>query len=68
MNPEELATKAQELQQLYQAGGLTNAEFKELVNDLIVVQTINNAALELEENLNTRNIIVGVINFASMVV
>ena len=67
MNPEKLATKAQELQQMYQAGRLTNAEFKELVNDLIVVQTIDNAALELEENLNTRNIIVGVINFASMI-
>lgn len=68
MNPEELATKAKELQQMYEAGTLTNVEFKELVNDLIVVQTINNTALELEENLNTRKIIVGVIDFASMVV
>ncbi len=66
MTPEELAVKAQDLKQMFESGNLSREEFKELVNDIIVVETINNAALHLEENLTTREIIVGVIDFASM--
>ncbi len=66
MKPEELAVKAQDLKQMFESGNLSREEFKELVNDMIVVETINNAALHLEENLTTREIIVGVIDFASM--
>ena len=66
MTPEELAIKAQDLKQMFESGNLTREEFKELVNDMIVVETINNDALQLEENLTTREIIVGVINFASV--
>ena len=66
MTPEELAVKAQDLKQMFESGNLTREEFKELVNDMIVVETINNDALQLEENLTTRKIIVGVIDFASL--
>ncbi len=66
MKPEELAVKAQDLKKMFESGNLSREEFKELVNDMIVVETINNAALHLEENLTTREIIVGVIDFASM--
>ena len=66
MTPEELAIKAQDLKQMFESGNLSREEFKELVNDMIVVETINNDALQLEENLTTREIIVGVINFASV--
>lgn len=66
MTPEELAIKAQDLKQMFESGNLTREEFKELVNDMIVVETINNDALQLEENLTTRKIIVGVIDFASL--
>ena len=67
MNPQELAIKAQELQNMYNAGQFSESEFKELVNDLIIRESINNAALELEENITYRNIIVGVINIASAI-
>ena len=66
MTPEELAVKAQDLKQMFESGNLSREEFKELVNDMIVVETINNDALQLEENLTTRKIIVGVIDFASL--
>ena len=66
MTPEELAVKAQDLKQMFESGNLSREEFKELVNDMIVVETINNDALQLEENLTTRKIIVGVIDFASV--
>jgi hypothetical protein len=67
MNPQELAIKAQELQNMYNTGQCSESEFKELVNDLIVQESINNAAMELEENITYRNIIVGVINVASAI-
>jgi polyhydroxyalkanoate synthesis regulator phasin len=68
MTPEELAIKAQDLKQMFESGDLSKEEFKELVDDLIVTQTINNAALQLDENIATRQIIVGIIDFASVLV
>ena len=66
MTPEELAIRAQDLKQMFESGDLSKEEFKELIDDMIVSETINNAALQLEENIATREIIVGVIDFASM--
>lgn len=66
MTPEELSVRALDLKQMYESGELSQAEFKELVQNLIVSQSINNAALELEENITCRNVIVGVINMASL--
>jgi polyhydroxyalkanoate synthesis regulator phasin len=68
MTPEELAIRAQDLKQMFESGDLSKEEFKELVDDLIVTQTINNAALQLDENIATRQIIVGIIDFASVLV
>lgn len=68
MTPEELAIKAQYFKNMFDCGNLGAEEFKELVNDLIVTEMINNAALQLEENITTREIIIGVIDFASVLV
>jgi hypothetical protein len=67
MTPEELAAKSQELKQMYDAGQLSSSEFKELVCDLIIAETINHATLELEENIACREIVLNVINFASAI-
>jgi hypothetical protein len=66
MTPEELAIKAEHFKNMFECGNLGREEFKELVNDLIVTEMINNEALQLEENITTRKIIVGVIDFAKM--
>ena len=66
MTPEELVIKAHYFKNMFECGNLGRGEFKELVNDLIVTEMINNAALQLEENIATREIIVGVIDFATM--
>ena len=66
MTPEELAIKAQHFKNMFDCGNLGEGEFKELVNDFIVTEMINNAALQLEENMTTRKIIIGVIDFAKM--
>jgi hypothetical protein len=52
---------------MYDAGQLSSSEFKELVCDLIIAETINHATLELEENIACREIILNVINFASAI-
>ncbi len=66
MTPEELAIRAQDLQKMLEAGQLSKEEFKELVQNVLVVESINNAALELEENIVIRKIVVGVIDLASL--
>ena len=68
MTPEELAIRAQDLKRMFESGDLSKEEFKELIDNIIIVETINNDALRLEENIATREIIVGVIDFASMLV
>ena len=66
MSPEELAIRAQDLKQMFESGDLSKEEFKELIDNIIIVETISNEALQLEENIATREIIVGVIDFAKM--
>lgn len=66
MTPVELSMKAQDLKKMFEDGQLSKEEFKELVDNLIITQTINNAALELDENIAARQIVVGVIEFASL--
>ena len=66
LTPRAIAIKAQDLKRMFESGDLSKEEFKELIDDMIVSETINNAALQLEENIATREIIVGVIDFASM--
>ena len=66
MTPEALAINAQNLKDMFESGDLDREEFKELIDNIIIVETISNEALQLEENIATREIIVGVIDFASM--
>lgn len=66
MTPVELSMKSQDLKKMFEDGQLSKEEFKELVDNLIITQTINNAALELDENIAARQIVVGVIEFASL--
>ncbi len=68
MTPVELSIKSQDLKKMFEDGQLSKEEFKELVDNLIITQTINNAALELDENIVARQIVVGVIEFASLLV
>ena len=51
MTPSELASKAQDLKDQFDCMKLSESEFKELVNDLIIVQAMDNDALYLEENI-----------------
>ncbi len=66
MTPVELSIKSQDLKKMFEDGQLSKEEFKELVDNLIITQTINNAALELDENIVARQIVMGVIEFASL--
>jgi hypothetical protein len=66
MTPEALAINAQNLKDMFESGDLDREEFKELIDNIIIVETISNEALQLEENIATREIILGVIDFAKM--
>jgi len=68
MTPEELAIRAQDLKQMFESGDLSKEEFKELIDNIIIVETINNDALRLEENIATRQSSLGIIDFASVLV
>jgi hypothetical protein len=67
MTPQELAQKAQELKDLYEAQQISESEFKELVETLILQESIDNQALQFEENIHFRNMIVNVVNIASTI-
>ena len=65
--PLEIADMAQQIQVYYESGQITREEFLELLHDQVISQTINNDALNLEENIRYREIISGVISLASAV-
>lgn len=65
---QQLAQQAQDLQHLYATGQITASEFKELVEDLKVVEQIENDANDFERDQMLREIIVGVLTVASAVV
>ena len=67
MTPEALAMNAQNLKDMFESGNLSREEFKELVDNFIVTEMINNDALQLEENIALREIVAVVIDFAKMV-
>lgn len=68
MTPHELAITAQNLKSQFDLGLLNQSEFKELVNNVIIVETINNDALLLEENIVYHTIIDNIIDIASALV
>jgi hypothetical protein len=63
-----LAEQAQSYQQQYQSGQMTASEFKELVEDLKIVEQIQNDVNDFERDQMLRAVIVGVIQVASAVV
>ena len=65
---EQLAAQAQDYQQLYSTGQLSASEFKELVENLKVVEQIQNDANDFERDQQLREIIVGILAVASAVV
>ena len=65
---EQLAAQAQDYQQLYSTGQLSASEFKELVENLKVVEQIQNDANDFERDQQLREIIVGILTIASAVV
>jgi hypothetical protein len=65
--PLEIADMAQQIQVYYESGRISKEEFVELLHDQVISQTINNDALNLEENIRYREIISGVISLASAV-
>lgn len=65
--PLEIADMAQQIQVYYESGRISKEEFIELLHDQVISQTINNDALNLEENIRYREIISGVISLASAV-
>jgi tape measure domain-containing protein len=65
---EKLAAQAQDYQQLYSTGQLSASEFKELVENLKVVEQIQNDANDFERDQQLREIIVGILTVASAVV
>ena len=67
MTPKELAQQSEELRHALEKGEITSEEFAELVNTLIVAESIESQALQLEENLYYRQVIMNVVNIASMI-
>ena len=65
---EQLAVQAQDYQQLYSTGQLSASEFKELVENLKVVEQIQNDANDFERDQQLREIIVGILTVASAIV
>lgn len=65
---EQLAAQAQDYQQLYSTGQLSASEFKELVENLKVVEQIQNDANDFERDQQLREIIVGILTIASAIV
>ena len=65
---EQLAAQAQDYQQLYSTGQLSASEFKELVENLKVVEQIQNDVNDFERDQQLREIIVGILTVASAIV
>ena len=63
----EIADTALQIQVHFESGRISKEEFIELLHDQVITQSINNAAIDLEENIEYREIISGVISIAGIV-
>lgn len=63
----ELSQLAQSYQQAYETGQLAPADYKQLVEDLNIVDHINMDANELDQNQESYQILMGAIQLASMI-
>lgn len=64
MTMHDLAVQAQQLQQALQSGEISPDEYKELVNNIGLINAIHDQTAQLEENIMYRDIIIGAINVA----
>ena len=62
---QELALLAEQYRQQYESGQLSASEFKELIEDLNIMQHIETNAEELSQNQEYYKILTGVIQLAS---
>jgi len=64
---QQLAGQVQQIQQAYQSGQISPAEYKELINNMNLVQTIDENAATFEQEQEARAIILSAIQLASAI-
>jgi hypothetical protein len=64
---QQLAEQVQQIQQAYQSGQISPAEYKELINNMNLIQTIDSNASTFKQEQEARAIILGAIQLASAI-
>jgi hypothetical protein len=67
MNASELLSKAQDLESQYKAGKLSPKEFKELIGDLQIAQTIVRDADQFKNAQEARELLLDIVEVASAI-
>lgn len=57
-----MAAQVQIYQQQHQAGLLSDAEFKELINDLNIMETIESSSMEMKLKQDYQELLAGAVN------
>lgn len=64
---QQLAEQVQQIQQVYQSGQISAAEYKELINNMNLVETIDSNAETFQQEQEARAIILGAIQLANAI-
>lgn len=67
MSLQTLAQQASDIKEAYSAGNISADEFKELIESMDVMQSIEDQTAYLDENIMYREILVNIINIAKAV-
>jgi tape measure domain-containing protein len=67
MSLQTLAQQASDIKEAYSAGTISADEFKELIESMDVMQSIEDQTAYLDENIMYREILVNIINIAKAV-
>jgi|TARA_R110000868_G_scaffold289272_2_gene549402 tape measure domain-containing protein len=67
MSLQALAQQASDIKEAYSAGTISADEFKELIESMDVMQSIEDQTAYLDENIMYREILVNIINIAKAV-
>lgn len=67
MSLQTLAQQASDIKEAYSAGTISADEFKELIESMDVIQSIEDQTAYLDENIMYREILVNIINIAKAV-
>jgi len=65
MTIQQLAEQAAQIVKEYEAGNISADEYKELVANMKLLETINEQTSDLEDNIHYRNVILTAINIAT---